>query len=252
MSGMNDPGYLPGMTWCHRMDPRVKLLMGLALTFFLWRMDGTATALVSLVALLALVRAGVTLSALKRDLGFLFWLLALVIASRSLNLPGPPVSPWLPDCVSAPGMADGLLAAGRILTVSLLGCLLVATTRSGEIRAAVAWFLEPVPGVPAGRVATMISLLVRFLPLILRRFHETRAAQAARGADLVKNPVRRMALLVIPVLRRVLLDADHLVLAMEARCYTEDRVEPGFRPSFRDAAALTAATLVLCVTFLLP
>jgi energy-coupling factor transporter transmembrane protein EcfT len=120
----------------------------------------------------------------------------------------------------------------------------MTTTRSAEIRTAVVWFLRPVPWIPAARVGTMIGLLVRFLPEVLRTARETAAAQRARGIENRKNPVYRLTRLAVPLMRKTFLRADRLALAMTARCYSEDRTDPELRAGPGDRAILLTAVAV--------
>jgi energy-coupling factor transporter transmembrane protein EcfT len=90
----------------------------------------------------------------------------------------------------------------------------------------------------------MLSLLVRFLPVILLRAGETADAQRARCVERRRNPAYRLRRFAVPLLRRVFLDADALAAAMDARCHTDHRSPPAFRFSRPDAVALA---LVLCL-----
>jgi biotin transport system permease protein len=113
-----------------------------------------------------------------------------------------------------------------LFLVVLLGYLFIWSTYPSQVRVAVAWFLRPVPLIPEKKVATMLSLLMRFLPLILQEAKETTDAQRARCIENRKNPVYRFTKLAVPMLRRIFLRAEDLVLAMEARGYSENRTLP--------------------------
>ena len=92
----------------------------------------------------------------------------------------------------------------------------------------------------------MISLLVRFIPMILSQARETADAQRARCIECRKNPVVRLVKLTVALLRRIFEDADRLVVAMEARCYTEDRTGPSFSATRLDWAVLFLSTAAVC------
>ncbi|OEU72588.1 MAG: hypothetical protein BA864_00865 [Desulfuromonadales bacterium C00003093] len=135
-----------------------------------------------------------------------------------------------------------------MLLIVLAGLLFVSTTRPSEIRAAVEWFLSPFPFIPGKRVATMMSLIIRFIPVILEQAKETSDAQRARGVENRKNPVYRLMKLAVPLVRRTFESADKLAVAMEARCYTEKRVNIELYATRNDWIALF---LVLCLCVLL-
>jgi energy-coupling factor transporter transmembrane protein EcfT len=104
--------------------------------------------------------------------------------------------------------------------------------------------LKPFPFIPRKRVALMMGLLLRFLPLILSAARETADAQRARAIENRRNPVYRMVKLIIPLMRRAFLEADRLATAMEARCYTEDRVTPPIRTRSGDWVFLAAVSIL--------
>ncbi len=232
--------YIPGRSVLHRLDPRVKLVGLALLTITGLRLPGGA--LTAGICLLLLVMAAVPLSLprLFRSMGFLLCLLAMVILTRSVCTPGDVLVSGGGFTVTRQGAIDGLTMSGRILFLSLSGLLLTAVSSAAAIRSALIWLLRPIPGIPEQRAAMMICLLLRFIPLILEQIRATVDAQKARGAGRIRNPVRRLLLLAIPILRRVFLDADHLVLAMTARCHTEFLPPPRFSPGPMDMAALLA------------
>jgi len=83
-----------------------------------------------------------------------------------------------------------------------------------------------------------MGLILRFVPVILDQARETAEAQKARGVENHKNPVYRLIKLGFPLLRRTFERADDLVVAMEARCFTENRTDPALMLHKRDWVAL--------------
>ncbi len=119
-----------------------------------------------------------------------------------------------------------MVVCWRLLLIVMMGVLLVATTRTAHIRAAMIWYLGPVPVVNEKMAATMVGMIVRFLPLILFRGGEISDALRARCIEQRKNPVVRTVKFTIVLFRRIFLDADEFALAMQARCYNEQRTLP--------------------------
>jgi len=93
----------------------------------------------------------------------------------------------------------------------------------------------------------MISLALCFMPVILKQAQEISDAQKARCADLQKNPTRRIMGFALPLLKKIFLSADHLILAMESRCYSNDRTDPEFNPSGKEREFFLGSILIsLC------
>ena len=80
--------------------------------------------------------------------------------------------------------------------------------------------------------------------MILRQAIETRQAFYARNGQCRKNPVRRTLLLVTALTSRILSCADDAALAMEARCYNDNRALPPFFPSGKEKPILLAGTVL--------
>jgi len=82
------------------------------------------------------------------------------------------------------------------------------------------------------------------VPVILNQANETAEAQRARCVENRKNPVYRLIRLGIPLIRRTFERADRLAVAMEARCYTENRTDPELCATRIDWMALVVMILV--------
>jgi energy-coupling factor transporter transmembrane protein EcfT len=247
LAELNPIGFRPGHSRLHRLDVRVK--MGV---LALLGVTASAAGPAGLALLSVLVLAGIydVRLAMGRLVGATRWLLIVLLLAalvRSFSVPGDPLWKAGPLILSRQGAVEGLGFTWRIMLVVLGGALLTSTTRTWAVRAAVAWLLSPLPGVPARRVATMMGLLVRFIPEVIQQAAETRDAQRARGIENARSPVRRMAVFCIGLMRRTLLRADRLAMAMTARCYNDLRLDPPLAFSRRDAVDLLALSLVCLV-----
>lgn len=76
---------------------------------------------------------------------------------------------------------------------------------------------------PAGEISTMLSISIRFIPLLVSETEKIMQAQKARGADSGKNSLKKKVKLVVSILVPLLVSsfkrADDLAVAMESRCY---------------------------------
>jgi energy-coupling factor transporter transmembrane protein EcfT len=239
-------GFHPGQSLLHRLDPRTKqaLLMGLGAV----SMGGRwiYLALLYLIVMFLIRSAGLRIGRMVCEIRYFLFFLLFVFAVRTLAFQGG----WIP--VIAPGSAaKALMVCLRLLLVVAMGLLLIATTRIAHIRAALVWYLKPLPFVDERMAATMVGLVVRFLPLILIQGREIADAQRARGIDRRRNPLTRLMRFTIALFRRVFLTADELVTAMQARCYNEQRTLPELSFSRCDGLAVAGA-IFLSLTVLLP
>ena len=128
---------------------------------------------------------------------------------------------WDPE-----GAVDGGLICWRLVVLTCLGVMWITTTHPSGIRTAVEWFCRPFPGLSGKQVATMMSLMVRFLPVLVEQARETSAAQQCRCIQNRKNPVYRTITFSLPLLRRTFETADQLADAMESRCFLPETNRP--------------------------
>mgnify|MGYP003573434256 CR=1 FL=1 len=240
MAELSVISYTRGRSPLHRLDARVKLALVALLGLATVHATAAEIGLLSVALLGAALGTGLPLGRVLRELRYLLALLALVWIARGLTTPGDALITGAGISLSRQGAVEGVLVCWRLLLVAAAGVLFVFSTRPAAVKAAAQWVLKPVPLVPEKRVAVMLSLVVGFIPVILNQTRETLDAQRARGIENRRNPVVRFIRLAIPLLRRIFSDADKLALAMESRCYSEDRSDPALAAGRGDWLALAA------------
>jgi biotin transport system permease protein len=250
MAELNVLGFHTGDSVLHKLDVRFKLLFLVAISLSSLKAFVPSLSLLTLVMMVALISAGLPLKTALKDLHYVFLLLLFVFMARSLSVPGSPVVEFKAVSVTREGLYEGAIVCWRLVVVIMTGLSFILTTRSSEIKAAVEWMLKPFPWVPAKRIAIMLSLIVRFIPVIFEQAQKTAEAQRARGVENRKNPVYRLKMFGIPLMRRIFERADKLALAMEARCYSENRTDSLLSSGVRDWIALSCVVCLCFITIL--
>jgi biotin transport system permease protein len=250
MAELNVLGFKTGNSMLHRLDVRFKLMFFVFISVSSLRANIFSLFLLTIVLAAALMHAGLPVKSALKDLRYIFLLLLFVFVARSLSVPGSPVIEIKTITVTREGLYQGAVVCGRLLIVIMTGLLFVMTTRPSEIKAAVQWLLKPLPGIPENKIAFMMSLTVRFIPVIFDQAKGTLAAQRARGIENRKNPIYRLKMLGIPLMRRTFERADKISLAMTARCYSENRTDPRLSCRSGDWIAL-AGVVGLCLIVIL-
>ncbi len=113
------------------------------------------------------------------------------------------------------GWEETAVAVARFAALILLATLVTLTTRvmdMVELFERLFGLLRPV-GVNPAKMALMLALAIRFIPLLGEQVREVRMAQRARGVE------RNIAALFVPLLVKILTMADDLTAALEARGY---------------------------------
>ena len=76
---------------------------------------------------------------------------------------------------------------------------------------------------PAHEIAMMMSISLRFIPILLEETDKIMKAQTARGADFESGNIVQRAKAMVPIMVPLFISAfrraDELAMAMEARCY---------------------------------
>jgi len=242
MAELTSFGYVSGDSLLHNLDPRFKLLSIIALSLVCLNLNFISLIPITVLLLGLMIYARLPLSSGIRELRFFFVLLVFVFIARVLSTGGGSLIEFKYFSISRQGLYAGFLVCWRLAFIVVLGFTLISTTRPSEIKAAVQWFLKPVPFIPEQKVAIMMGLILRFVPVIFDQAAETGEAQKARCVQNRKNPVYRLIKLGFPLMRRTFERADDLVAAMEARGFTENRTDPELVSHPRDWIALLVVT----------
>ena len=245
MAELTSIGFRKGNSVLHRLDPRTKqillMVFGMAALFG----DERFLLLASLLVALLLHQAGLRFTTIVREIRYFLYLLIFVFAVRAISFTDQFYPVILPG-----GFSEAIFFCWRLLLIVLMGLLLVSTTRTSDIRAAIIWFLRPLPLINEKMAATMVGLLVRFLPLILFQAREIDEGMRARGIERRRNPLVRPIRFSVALFRRVFVRADELVETMQARCYSEQRTLPQLQFSAADGWASVFGLLALLPAFL--
>lgn len=246
MAELTSFSYIAGHSLLHRIDARFKIISIIFLSIVSLNIYFRGLGLLSVLLLGVIFYARLPLASGFKELRYFLILLLLIFVTRVLSTDGTPVINLKYFTISMQGITNGILVCWRLALIVILGFAFISTTPPSAIKAAVQWFLKPVPFIPEKKVAVMMGLILRFVPVILDQARETAEAQKARGVENRKNPVYRLIKLSFPILRRTFERADNLVLAMEARCFIENRTDPELVTQKRDWVALMAVCC-LCV-----
>ncbi len=130
-----------------------------------------------------------------------------------------------PIALDPAGGMRGMAAVARILMLVGFSLAVSASTTATQISDAAVRMLRPLArlGVPVAALGTVLSLALRFIPLVSEELARIRLAQRARGARFDEGGlVRRIRIwgsVLTPLMVGLFRRADRLAEAMSARCY---------------------------------
>jgi len=216
--------YVPADSPVHALDPRAKMLLLAEIMFAVFPSGDMVSLSFCALALYGTLKVSrLSPAMLARSCRPVLFLALFTFAFNvAAALWGQ--SPWSFSALML-GLDAGTVAAIRLLLLVSFAMLLPLTTSPLSLADGMESVLSPFRrfGFPAHECAMMMSVALRFLPLIMEETDRIVKAQLSRGARLDHgNPVRRMAAflpVVIPLFIVIFKRADELALAMEARGY---------------------------------
>ena len=119
----------------------------------------------------------------------------------------------------------GMETVLRILALLLVAVLVTLTTKLSDMINILERAFRPLAylGVSPSKASMMLSMVIRFIPLMMREAQEILEAQRARGLD------RNAIAVLVPLLIKTLKMADDLSDAIDARGYDPEMVVPFWR-----------------------
>jgi energy-coupling factor transport system permease protein len=227
--------YLPTDSPVHRLDPRVKLVGGaLLMAAVMFNSSGVGLALDLMAVLGVLALARIPLRHALRGLRAAWPFFAMVALLQLILYPhaqaaaqGSLLLQWGPLMITGASLYLLVILLGRLMALILLVSGLTFCTTVTELSHGTERLLRPLQrvGVPAHELALVLTLTLRFLPLLAQEMERIIKAQTSRGADFggsrwnFVQRARRMFPLLIPLFVTSLRRAEDLIQAMEARCY---------------------------------
>ncbi|TLS35487.1 energy-coupling factor transporter transmembrane component T family protein [Pseudalkalibacillus caeni] len=219
--------YVPGKSLIHRFDPRAKLLTVFLFVIIVFLANNWLTyAALGLFTLGAIILSKLPFRYLYNGLKPILLVIILtfflhVLLTREGNVLFS--LGWFK--VYEGGVEQGIYISLRLLFLIMITSLLTLTTTPIDITDGIESLLGPFKrfGLPVHEFALMMSIALRFIPTLLEETDKIMKAQSARGAEFSSGPIKERLKAIIPLLVPLFIGAfkraEDLALAMEARGY---------------------------------
>ena len=251
--------YYPSDSVLHRLDPRTKLFgtMIYIVSLFLcnsWLTYGAAV----LALILLIILSKVPVSFMFRGLKAIFVLLLISVCFNLFFTDGEVIAQFWIIKITREGVQTAAWMAIRLICLVIGASLMTLTTTPNSLTDGLEkslGFLKVIK-VPVHEIAMMMSIALRFIPILVEETDKIMKAQMARGADFENGGLIAKAKAMIPLLVPLFISAfrraNDLAIAMEARCYHGGEGRTKLKPlsyAARDyiAYAVTIAFLVLII-----
>lgn len=252
--------YYPISSPIHKLDPRTKILITFVYIVSLFLINhfigyAFATIVFYTVVKISKVPLKYMLKGLK---SVMFILLFTVVLNIFFTSAGHVLFQWGIIKITDEGLVIAAKMGIRLILLIIGSSVLTLTTSPIELTDGIESLLKPFTkiGVPAHEIAMMMSISLRFIPILLEETDKIMKAQTARGADFESGNIIRRAKAMIPIMVPLFISAfrraEELAMAMEARCYRggvgRTRLK-SLKYAKRDVVAFILATIfcIVCI-----
>jgi energy-coupling factor transport system permease protein len=252
--------YYPADSVIHKLDPRVKLAGTLVFIISLFAFRSVEAYLAATLALAAVIRLSkVPLKFMLKGLKSIMILLLITVGFNLFLTQGTPIFHIWILTVTREGLETAGFMAVRLIYLIIGSSVMTLTTTPNDLTDG----LEKALGVlrrvkvPVHEIAMMMSIALRFIPILLEETDKIMKAQMARGADFetgnIIQKARNMIPLLVPLFISAFRRANDLAMAMEARGYRGGEGRTKMKPLIyqrRDRMAYLTLLLYLVMMFL--
>ena len=218
--------YYPADSILHRLDPRVKFLGTLVFIISLFLIKGVAGYVFVTIVLATLVRLSkVPFGMMLKGMKAIIFILIITVFFNMLFTPGEVIFTFWRLTITKEGVFQAFRMAVRLSYLIIGSSIMTLTTTPNQLTDAMENLFSPlkVIKVPVHEISMMMSIALRFIPILMEETDKIMKAQIARGADfesgnLIKR-VTNMIPLLVPLFVSAFQRANDLAMAMEARCY---------------------------------
>ena len=254
--------YYPADSVIHKLDPRVKLVATILyiVSLFLVR-NVIGLVIVTAFLLLIIGLSKVPFSLMLKGIRAIWVIIVITAVCNLFFTQGADVlAEWKFIHITLQGVRNTIYFTIRLIYLVMGTSVMTLTTTPNKLTDGMEEGLKPLSkmGVPVHEIAMMMSIALRFIPILSEEADKIRKAQMARGADFEEGNIIQKAKGLIPILVPLFVSAfrraNDLALAMEARCYRGGVGRTKMKPlkyQSADFAAYIVVVIYLLVVILL-
>lgn len=253
--------YYPVDSPIHRMDPRTKLFGTMVFIISLFLANNIAAYVAATIFMAVAIRMSkVPFRFIVRGLKAIVVLLLISVSFNLFLTPGHVIFQLGFLKLTWEGLEIAGFMALRLIYLVIGSSVMTLTTTPNELTDGLEkslGFLNKI-GIPVHEVSMMMSIALRFIPILIEETDKIMKAQMARGADFESGNLIQKAKSMVPLLVPLFISAfrraTDLAMAMEARCYHGGQGRTKMKPlhySGRDRLAYAAYLIYMAVILLL-
>ena len=218
--------YYPTNSVIHRLDPRTKLIGTIAFIVSLFLFKSWLGYAAATLFLAGIIRTSkVPFRYMMRGLKAIIVLLLITVVFNLFIIPGEVIWDFGILKITREGLSQAGFMAVRLIYLIIGSSVMTLTTTPNDLTDGLEKLMSPLKKlhVPVHEVAMMMSIALRFIPILLEETDKIMKAQIARGADFehvnLVQKAKNLVPLLVPLFISAFRRANDLAMAMEARCY---------------------------------
>ncbi len=237
----------------HRLDPRVKLGTTVLFIISLFVFDGFWGYLVAALFLALVIRLStVPFRFMVMGMKSIVFLLSITVIFNLFLTPGEPIVHIWKLSITQEGLRLAMLLSIRLGFLIVGSSVMTLTTTPNQLTDGLEKMLRPLNKikVPVHEIAMMMSIALRFIPILMEETDKIMKAQLARCADFDSGNLIKKAKGLVPLLVPLFISAfrraNDLAMAMEARCYRGGDHRTKMKPLHYEKRDYIAYLIVAC------
>ncbi len=210
----------------HRLDPRVKLFTTIIYICSLFIAKSIWGYLLATVFLGIVIKLShVPFRYIMKGMKAIMVLLMLTVVFNVFFTDGDVVLQIWKITITRQGLLVAATMSVRLIFLIISSSIMTLTTTPNNLTDGMESMLNPLKRLkmPVHEIAMMMSIALRFIPILLEETDKIMKAQIARGADFESGNLLKKAKSLVPLLVPLFISAfrraNDLAMAMEARCY---------------------------------
>lgn len=249
--------FYPADSVLHRLDPRVKLVGTFAFLISLFAGSGIlAYAAATVFLAVAIKLSKVPFKMIMKGLKAIIIILLITVSFNLFLTEGEILFQIGFLKLTKEGISVAFFMGLRLIYLVVGASLMTLTTTPNDLTDGLESVLSPLNKikVPVHEISMMMSIALRFIPILMEETDRIMKAQKARGADFdsgnIIHKAKAMVPLLVPLFISAFRRANDLAMAMEARCYRGGEGRTKMKPLHyeqRDRIAYVVLVIYLVV-----
>ena len=211
----------------HRLDPRVKIVNTFVYVISLFFMRNIIMYGAAMIVLLVYIKLSkVPLKYIIKGTKALFWIIFFTVVLQLFTIQGvETVFEWHFIKITETGIYSAVNLLLRLILIIIGSSMMTYTTTPNSLTDGLEKLFRWMNriGVPVHELSMIMSIALRFIPVLVDELDRIMKVQMARGVDFkdgnILERIKKLMPIIVPLFVSAIRRSNELAMAMDARCY---------------------------------